>query len=349
LLTGERISCYVKCNTGYITLSRGRSELDWLLLVSTLPGQNGALRIRTWRALKALGAGSLRDGAYVLPARPDLAEALAAQQRDIIESGGTAYLLRIGGEPRDDAALRSLFDRGEEYATLIAAAEQLASEIARRNESEARRGLRQLARDYASLEATDYFGSAGHEAAKSALQFAERTIVKVFSPGEPVPIEAPIPRLDPEPFRKRLWATRRHLWVDRVASAWLIARFIDPAASFRWLDNPSESPAGAVTFDFDGATFSHVNDLTTFEVLVASFGLEHDSALARIGMMVHALDVGGNSVPEAAGFEALLAGTRERCRDDDELLAKMRDVLDSFYKAFSESPQAQADTGVVTC
>jgi hypothetical protein len=119
-----------------------------------------------------------------------------------------------------------------------------------------------------------------------------------------------------------------------VASAWLIRRFIDPAARFKWLAKPSDCPKSALGFDFDGAAFTHVGDRVTFETLMASFGLEDDAALARLAALVHQLDVGGEPVPEAVGFEAVLAGARERLDDDDALLAEISTVLDSLYAHF---------------
>ena len=136
-------------------------------------------------------------------------------------------------------------------------------------------------------------------------------------------------------YQGRLWATRRHLWVDRVASAWLIQRFIDPSARFVWLQSPSDCPAEALGFDFDGATFSHVGDRVTFEVLLASFGLDGDRGLLRLAAMVHALDVGGAATPEAGGFEAVLAGARKRWPDDDALLADVGGVLHDAAQAWA--------------
>ena len=136
---------------------------------------------------------------------------------------------------------------------------------------------------------------------------------------------------------------RRRLWVDRVASAWLIRRFIDRDARFQWLAKPSDCPRRALGFDFDGAAFTHVGDRVTFETLLASFGLDADAALARIGTIVHALDVGGDPVPEAKGFEAVMAGARERLSDDDALLAEMGTVLDSLYAHFQREAQRSND------
>jgi hypothetical protein len=312
------------------------TSLNWLLLISTLPGQNGALRISVWRTLKSLGVGSLRDGAYALPDRPELASAFASLERDVVGSGGTAYVLRIAGQSEDeDARLRALFDRSEEYAALIESAEDLIAKMAGRSESEARRAVRQLRREGATLESIDYFGSRGRDRLQRVFDDLDARIVRTFSPDEPSAVHASVERRTRRDFQQRRWATRRRLWVDRVASAWLIRRFIDDQAAFVWLDDTQLRPHDALGFDFDGADFTHVDDLTTFEVLVVAFELGEDRALGRVGAMVHFLDVGGPAAPEAAGFEAILSGMRDRSADDDELLESMRGVLDALYESFA--------------
>jgi hypothetical protein len=166
------------------------------------------------------------------------------------------------------------------------------------------------------------------------LEKLEQQIVRTFSPDEPSAVDATVKRLARKDFQHRRWATRRRLWVDRVASAWLIRRFIDDHPTFVWLDDPKGRPKDTVGFDFDDAEFTHVNHLTTFEVLVLSFDLDEDRALARIGAMVQYLDVGGAPTPEAAGFEAILSGLRDRAADDDALLEGASAVLDALYESF---------------
>lgn len=309
--------------------------MNWLLLISTLPGQNGALRISVWRTLKALGVGNLRDGAYVLPDRPDVAAALQALERDVVGSGGTAYLFRLQGQSdAEDARLCALFDRSEDFAALGRAAHELSASLAGRSEADVRRSVRQLRRDCTALESIDYFGSRGLDAVQRTLERLELQIVRTFSPDEPSAVDAPITRLARKDYQRRRWATRRHIWVDRVASAWLIRRFIDDHPEYVWLDDPNDCPKDALGFDFDGADFTHVNHLTTFEVLVLSFELDEDRALARLGAMVQYLDVGGAPTPEAAGFEAILSGLRDRAADDDALLDGAGAVLDALYESF---------------
>ena len=163
---------------------------------------------------------------------------------------------------------------------------------------------------------------------------AEQRLTRHYSPDEPIATTGEITRLDRAEYQQCSWATRARPWVDRVASAWLIQRFIDPRARFIWLTAIDSCPTDAFGFDFDGAAFSHIGDKVTFEVLLASFGLEQDLALGRIGALVHALDVGGNAVPEAIGFEAMLAGARSRIANDDQLLAEISCMLDSLYAHF---------------
>jgi hypothetical protein len=319
----------------------------WFMLVASLAGGQAALRIRVWRSLKALGAASVRDGVYLLPDRAELRSALDELRAEIKSGGGAAYLFTlcdVGAE--DTASLRSLFDRSSEYAELLRSIEEFVAGVPERSEAEARRALRQIKRDLASIEATDFFASPKRHEAFSALRDADAAFTLAFSPEEPRAIRDAIPARDPAAFRGRTWATRRRMWVDRVASAWLIKRFVDPAARFVWLGHPRDCPPGVVGFDFDGAAFTHVLDLVTFEVLLESFGLRGDASLARIGTIVHQLDVGGLRVPEAAGLEALLTGARDRCSDDDALLAHMSPVFDDLYSAFSQPRPAKVSAEV---
>jgi hypothetical protein len=124
------------------------------------------------------------------------------------------------------------------------------------------------------------------------------------------------------------------MWIDRVCSAWLIRRFIDPKAKFVWLKRVEDKPKRAIGFDFDGAEFSHVDSKVTFEVLLTSFGLESDIGLARIGLLVHFLDVGGIPVPEAQGLAAIVSGARSLQPNDDALLQSVTPALDSLYQTY---------------
>jgi len=315
-------------------------ETHWLLLVISLPVSSATPRMRIWRALKALGCVALRDGAYLLPSGTDRADALRDLGDECIREGGTAWLMAVVPATADEAdAYRQLFDRSELYLELRSAWKQANRTLAALSPAEITKLKRRLQRDLDALRGIDFFPSEASVEAEAAWVDFSKRIDAVLSPDEPHETKGRVPRLDPAKYRGRTWATRRRLWVDRVASAWLIRRFIDPEARFRWLAKPSECPKSAVGFDFDGATFTHVGDRVTFETLLASFGLDGDAALARLAAIVHALDIGGEPVPEAIGFEAVMAGARERIADDDALLAEMSNVLDSLYAHFQRQVQ----------
>jgi hypothetical protein len=311
----------------------------WLLLILTLPTESATARMRFWRTLKALGCAALRDGVYLLPYSEEKAMALQKLADGVVEAGGSATLVQTSSrDGAQEAVFRGSFDRSEEYAQFSKALGLARKTLSRLSAAQTNRLLRRLRREYEALRAIDFFpGEATRRAAAHWSDFAG-LVDTVLSPDEPHAADGAIRRLDRNAYQGRTWATRRHLWVDRVASAWLIRRFIDPKARFVWLDRPSACPKKALGFDFDGAAFTHLGDKVTFEVLAHSFGLNQDPALVRLGELVHALDVGGAAVPEAGGFEALVSGARERVADDDALLEQMTPALDSLYAFYAAAP-----------
>lgn len=320
-------------------------SLPWFLLVVSLPTTSATARMRVWRGLKALGCVALRDGAYLIPASPDNEQALQQLGDECRREGGSAWLMDVQPRSAEDAgAYRQLFDRSEDYAELRMSWKQAQRGLSAMAPVELARLQRKLLREFDALRGIDFFPNEASAEAEAAWTDFSRRIDSLLSPDEPQDTGGAIPRLRIADYQGRTWATRRRLWVDRVASAWLIRRFIDPSARFQWLAQPSDCPKRALGFDFDGATFTHVGDRVTFETLLATFGLDADAALVRIGTMVHALDVGGEPVPEAKGFEALMAGARERLSDDDALLAEIGTVLDSFYAHFHSEARKSTKT-----
>ncbi|MFM0327831.1 chromate resistance protein ChrB domain-containing protein [Caballeronia glebae] len=317
----------------------------WSLLVLTLPTENATARMRFWRALKAKGCAVLRDGIYLLPHTEEREQMLRELAGAIAHSGGTAHLLRApSADTAQETEFRALFDRSEDHGEFMRSLKDARKTISGQSAADLTRLLRRLRKDYDTLVAIDYFPGDAATRAEAAWQDFIGLVDTVLSPGEPHSAERPIRSLSVSDYQGRTWATRQHLWVDRVASAWLIRRFIDRDAQFVWLTSPSACPTDALGFDFDGAAFTHVGERVTFEVLIASFGLEKDAALLRLGELVHALDVGGAPVPEAIGFEAVMAGARERAADDDQLLDEMGRVLDSIYAHFATSTK-NSNTG----
>ena len=144
--------------------------------------------------------------------------------------------------------------------------------------------------------------------------------------------------LDSADYQGKTWATRARPWVDRLATAWLVQRFVDKAPRFVWLANSKKCPESALGYDFDGATFTHVGERVTFEVVAASFGLDKDPLIVRLGQLVHFIDVGGIAVDEASGLELLVRGLQAQHADDAALLAAALPLFDTLFEALRSAP-----------
>src|SRR5712692_4453619 len=137
-------------------------------------------------------------------------------------------------------------------------------------------------------------------------------------------------------YEVRVWVTRRGIFVDRIASAWLIRRFIDPRATFKFVHGKAYKPAASeLRFDMFEAEFTHIGDRCTFEVLLERMDLE-DAALKAIAEVVHDIDVKDAKFgrADAAGVESLLAGIALRSKDDEERLARGSAAFDDLYEVY---------------
>lgn len=306
---------------------------NWIALILGLPTANATERMRAWRALKASGAAVLRDGAYLLPDTDFCREALASVERDILAINGTAYVLPIV-DPEGERFIE-LFDRRDDYSKLRAEVEECRGQLNPENALASTKQIRKLRKAYDQLVSIDYFPGQPKQQLDSALQELETAVSRALSADEPHSRDMPITALNLGDYQGRIWATRKRPWVDRLACAWLIRRFIDTQAQILWLSAPQDCPADALGFDFDDATFSHVGNRVTFETLQASFELQ-DPGLKRIAALVHYLDVGGIQPVEAAGIERVLAGLRETITHDDHLLAAASAIFDGLLAGFAK-------------
>ncbi|MBI3370996.1 MAG: chromate resistance protein [Betaproteobacteria bacterium] len=294
--------------------------------------------MRVWRALKETGCGVLRDGVYVLPAGSAGSAVLARMESEIGSAGGFAMTLELKLKTAGQLAqVRKLFDRSADYGTLVQKLATAKASLPRLGPRRAQTTMHRLQRAFGRLSQIDFFPGPAKLQAADAISALERSLREAYPRGEPRPSHKRLQQLDRTRYLRRLWATRKHPWVDRLACAWLIKRFIDRGARFAWIDRPRDCPKKAVGFDFDGAEFSHVGNLVTFEVLLASFGLDNDPALDAIGAAVRFLDSGGIPVADAKGLETLLRGARDRARTDDALLTEARRILDMFYSAYAQA------------
>ncbi|HCF9599070.1 chromate resistance protein ChrB domain-containing protein [Pseudomonas aeruginosa] len=311
--------------------------MSFLALFVSLPTKASTGRMRVWRSVKAQGCATLRDGVYLLPDSADSAATLGEVAAQAVEVGGSGQVYRLSGcDEAQKAALRALFDRGEEYASIAEEIKALGRNLASPDGADAMRKLQPLVRRFEQVNRIDFFPGEAQRQTLSLLDDLRDAITRRMSPDEPTARQTDIPRLNRADYQGRTWATRARPWVDRLASAWLIRRFIDPSARIVWLASPSDCRNGWLGFDFDGAAFSHVGTKVTFETLLASFGLDSAPALVRLGKLVHCLDVGGLPVAEALGIESLLAGLRASEPDDDALLARACEIFDWLLKSYED-------------
>jgi hypothetical protein len=321
----------------------------WCLLVLSLPTDNATARMRAWRALKAGGAAVLRDGVYLLPEGQAQRALLREVADDVLAHGGSAHV--FGGVASDEP-LDALFDRASDFAALLAEARtvkaaatrarSLAGAAARPRPAgnvEAVRAARRLRKSLDQLVAIDFFPGEAQRQASETVAELEQHVARLDAHDEPRATPAGVPVVERSAYHGRTWVTRARPWVDRLACAWLIRRFIDPQARFLWLADPSKAPKRAVGYDFDGATFTHVGARVSFETLLAAFGLE-TPALKRLGTLVHGLDAGGVMPPEAAGIERVLAGMRDAIADDDTLMLAAAGVFEGLHQTFEKEAAA---------
>ncbi|WP_457926769.1 chromate resistance protein ChrB domain-containing protein [Pseudomonas aeruginosa] len=286
---------------------------------------------------KRRAAQRCATGFYLLPDSADSAATLGEVAAQAVEVGGSGQVYRLSGcDEAQKAALRALFDRGEEYASIAEEIKALGRNLASPDGADAMRKLQPLVRRFEQVNRIDFFPGEAQRQTLSLLDDLRDAITRRMSPDEPTARQTDIPRLNRADYQGRTWATRARPWVDRLASAWLIRRFIDPSARIVWLASPSDCRNGWLGFDFDGAAFSHVGTKVTFETLLASFGLDSAPALVRLGKLVHCLDLGGLPVAEALGIESLLAGLRASEPDDDALLARACEIFDWLLKSYED-------------
>lgn len=306
---------------------------EWLWLSAQLPPRAAALRVRVWRRLNAIGAVAAGTSLFVLPAREECREDFEWLLRAVREGGGEATLVQgrlLSG--LDDAALRARFAaaREQEYAALAREARALA----RRRRAPARDAdASKLRRRLAEAEQRDHFGSDAHTVAAA--------LVAALDPPAPAKEPRAMKRKSSRSaLRGRTWVTRERVHVDRIASAWLIRRWIDPEAQFRFVPSRTHAPAAnELRFDMFEAEFTHEGERCTFEVLLERAKLSGDAALRRIGEIVHDIDLkdARYARAETAGVAAVVAGICRESDDDRERCARGAMLFDSLYRQFGGS------------
>ena len=290
--------------------------------------------MRILRTLESLGCAVLREGVFLLPDTADTRQSLARLAEHVARLHGSAHVLAstaLNGSQGE--TFRRLFDRTDKYEELIRNVGSISAAFGISDPVSISRVLAKHRRDFDAISTLDFFPSAVKDRAASAIRDAEEKIRGLMFPDAPK--QARLTQSGRHYFR-RIWATRKPLWADRLASAWLIRRFIDTEATLIWLEKTQDCPPTAIGFGFEGAAFFNSRSRVTFEELLLTFGQDRNPTLSRLGSLVHFLDAGGTPVPEAAGVEILLQGALRRSSTDDELFAETEKTFDLLYEAYFE-------------
>jgi hypothetical protein len=307
----------------------------WLLTIAQLPVEDPASRMRVLRTLESLGAAVMREGVFLLPDTPANRQSLEALTDYIIKIAGSANVLQVATvSPVQQVTFTRLFDRSARYENLIKTVESLRVGFGHSDPSAISRVVHKQRREFEAIAALDFFPNAARERAEKALAEADAAVRKLLFPAQSHAALAP-----GEALLGRTWVTRKPLWADRLACAWLIRRFVDPEATLTWLEKTAPLPADAIAFGFEGAHFANSEARVTYEEMLAKLDLGKNVALAKIGSIVHFLEMSGTPVAEAAGVQTLLQGAQRRSASEGELLAEAEKTFDLLYEAYYQPPK----------
>ena len=313
------------------------SEPRWLLLIHQIPPKPSYLRVKVGRRLQGLGAVAVKNSVYVLPRSDQAFEDFQWVRREIVGGGGDASVCEARFvEGLSDTAVEALFAtaRDGDYAALAREARRLQVAVGRRKRPDAAKGpaaaaLLRLRKRLGEIAAIDFFGAPGRG-------MVEGLLASVDAGLKPRADRQTTPPMTVGDVRGRTWVTRTGVHIDRMASAWLIRRFIDPDAKFKFVRGQEYAPEkGELRFDMFEADFTHEGEKCTFEVLVQRFGLK-DSALRQIGEIVHDIDLKDAKYarPDAAGIDRLIGGIAMRHKGDEARIEEGGGVFESLYEYF---------------
>jgi hypothetical protein len=302
-----------------------------LLLLVGVPPTPSSLRVRVWRRLRSLGAVPLKRSAYLLPDTPERYEDFQWLAQEVQREGGDATLVRVQQiENMTDADVLRLFHepRDQDYRQLAARYRKLLQSLDRKKAKSARvqEELARLSKEHQRIRDIDFFGAPGGAEVR---RLEEAIAMRTRRPETPRP--EPKPTLDLTKLRGRTWVTRPRPHVDRIASAWLIKRFIDPEATFVFAP-PAEFPSDAIPFDAPNVELTHYGEDCTFETLVKRARLR-DRRLARLAEIVHEADLrdGKYVQEEARGIDAAIRGFLAASPDDHQVLAHGFVLFEGLY------------------
>jgi hypothetical protein len=317
------------------------SEIRWLFLIHQIPPKPGYFRVKIWRRLQQIGAVAIKQSVYALPKTDQTYEDMLWILKEINDGGGEASLseaLLLEGLTDQDVEMLFQNARNADYIQLAdearSLAETLASEVSTEDFLKAKSQLSRLKQQFQDIITIDFFKAPQRETAEKAIADIESQMRQAYH-------KPPEKTKKPQNSPKRCtWVTRKGVYVDRIASAWLIRRFIDREARFKFVSAKQYPPAqNELRFDMSDAEFTHKGDICTFEVLMEKFGLETPE-LIHISELIHNIDMKDQKFDrsETAGISALFSGIALSSEQDELRLERGFVVLDGLYEYFLKSP-----------
>ena len=320
----------------------------WLLLLLQLPTRPASARIKTWRRLQQLGSVAIKNSVYVLPNTPQAREDFEWLTAEIRAAKGQASIMTanaLTAEEDDEIRTAFLKQRAEEYDAVRDTAESLLRTLKARPAGAARlaadRALRSGREGLARLDAMELIPADARTKAVGAL---ERLEARLAPEPERTPTMPVAPSTRANTFQGKTWVTRPRPGVDRMSSAWLIQRFIDPKARFTFAGEPPADDRKGVAFDMYGVAFGHQGDRCTFEVLCDRFGIK-DTAVKHLAKIVHDVDLKDQRYcpPEAPIVARMVEGLRASYADDDELLKHGMAMFAALYESLQKPTKASSN------
>jgi hypothetical protein len=322
-------------------MPENKLEGSWLLLIHQIPPKPNYFRVKIWRRLQRLGAVAVKNTVYVLPKNEQTQEDFQWVVREIMQGGGEATLCEARFvEGLSDNEVAGLFQaaRSSDYHQIAEQARRITKSLPANltikddRRAQAETDLDRLKRRLAEVIAIDFFDAPGREGAEGLLSGIESRLHPAAAQSRRgTPATAQL-----EEFHGGTWVTRKGIHVDRMASAWLIRRFVDSEARFKFVPARGYRPeAGELRFDMFEAEFTHESDHCTFEVMIERLGLA-DPALRPIAEIVHDIDLKDSKFgrPETTGIDRLVAGIAMAQKDDEARLARASTLFDDLYEYF---------------
>jgi len=321
---------------------RPPAEPPWLLLLYQLPIQPSKLRVKTWRRLQKLGALQVKGSVYVLPNSPQAREDFEWIRTEVISMKGEASVFAAGAVDNwahDELVAGFQAARAKDFQSLrqevleaLAAARQ--GRGPRRPDLRLKSAARNLRERWNELDEIDFFRAPGRDETQDAMEQLEKHLAKTFSRGQLPPQSGGL--VMPENYRNRVWLTRPRPGIDRMSSAWLIQRFIDPKARFTFAEKP-KAGSKSIPFDMYGVEFSHHGNACTFETLVGRFAIK-DATVSRLAKIVHDLDLKDDrhQLPERVAVGKLVEGLRQMYGNDGQLLQEGIKMFEALYRSMAK-------------